>query len=160
MGAQPGVRYCLTAPLAWRRLAAAHAKIAPVKTVLKSLLVWLLLLALPFQGYAAATMLPCAPAQQSATVRAPVMDMRVPHDHQKMLAAMAAAHDGGDTHSPSHHDGGNCKSCAACCPANLMVTTIAVAADSPHFAIAPFTTGFIPVVDLALPERPPQVFFA
>lgn len=126
-----------------------------MKTLLKSLLVWLLLLALPFQGYASATMLPCAPAP-AVTAPAPVMDMSAPHDHQKMLAAMAASQHGADQSAAAHHDGGNCKSCAACCPGNIMVTAFAIVADTPHFALAPFTTGFMPVVDLALPERPPQ----
>ena len=160
-----------------------------MKILFKSLLVWLLLLALPFQGYASATMLPCAPKQASAAMHdmkhmanmTNMATMSAPgHDHQKMLAAQAAAretqpaahhaqatvHDGqgaamhgasgGDGVSTSHHDGGNCKSCAACCPANLMSMALRVAADSPHFAVAPFITGFVPVVDLALPERPPQ----
>ncbi len=128
-----------------------------MKTLLKSLLVWLLLLALPFQGYASATMLPCAPAPaMAAMAAAPVMDMSVPHDHQKMLAAMAASQHDGDQSAAAHHDGGNCKSCAACCPGNIMVTAFAIVADTPHFALAPFATGFMPVVDLAQPERPPQ----
>lgn len=123
------------------------------------MLVWLLLLALPFQGFASATMLPCAPVQSPAAMAAaPVMDMSVPHDHQKMLAAHKAAldhHQAGDK-ATAHHEGGNCKSCAACCPGNIMVTAFEIVAATPHFAIVPFTTGFIPVVDLALPERPPQ----
>jgi hypothetical protein len=37
-----------------------------------------------------------------------------------------------------------------------MVTSFQLASDTPHFATVPFKTGFMPVVALALPERPPQ----
>lgn len=126
-----------------------------MKSVLRSLLVWMLLLALPFQGYAAAAMLPCAPVQaaplRSATMGAP------DHDHSKMLAAQraGAAGDAG-TVAPKQHGGGQCNACSACCPANLMVVSLEVASDTQRFATAPFKPGFMPVVALALPERPPQ----
>ncbi len=130
--------------------------------MVKSLLVWLLLLALPLQGFAAATMLPCVPAP-ARLVATPADTMQSPHhDHRKMLAAQRAGHEahaGGNhgTGDPAtHHDGGSCKSCSACCPGNIMVTAFDILADTPHFAIAPFATGFVPVVDLAQPERPPQ----
>lgn len=137
-----------------------------MKTLAKSLFVWLLLLALPFQGFAAATMLPCAPMQPSAAMTTASMTMGSPHhDHQQMLAAQKAQQDGGqhdaqDSTSGQHHDGKNCKSCSACCPGNLMATSLSVAVLAPHFTAIPFKTGFVPVVEVALPERPPQTSLA
>jgi hypothetical protein len=123
--------------------------------MLKSLLVWLLLLALPFQGYAAASMLPCAPAHVAASASA--MMGGAHHDHSKMLAAQqAGSHHGAEKAPAKHHGNGQCNACSACCPANLMVTSFQLASDTPHFATVPFKTGFMPVVALALPERPPQ----
>jgi hypothetical protein len=133
-----------------------------VKTLVKTLFAWLLLLALPLQGYASATMLPCAPVSTSvstslSTTAAPLPDMSSPHhDHQAMLAAMAQAQSDDGAGASAHHDGGSCKSCSACCPANLMAHAIDIAADTPHFATVPFATGFVPAVDLAPLERPPQ----
>lgn len=123
--------------------------------MLKSLLVWLLLLALPFQGYAAASMLPCAPAHAAASSSAMLKGAH--HDHSKTLAAQqAGSHHGAEKAPAKHHGNGQCKACSACCPANLMVTAFQLASDTPHFATIPFKTGFMPVVALALPERPPQ----
>lgn len=54
----------------------------------RSFIVWLMLLALPFQGYAAASMMLCAPAAP-----APLMEMEQPgHDHAAMMAALHAGH--------------------------------------------------------------------
>jgi hypothetical protein len=54
----------------------------------RSFIVWLMLLALPFQGYAAASMMLCAPAAP-----APLMEMDQPgHDHAAMMAALHAGH--------------------------------------------------------------------
>ncbi|MDB5959004.1 MAG: hypothetical protein JWP59_298 [Massilia sp.] len=125
-----------------------------MKTLVKTLFVWLLLLALPFQGYASATMLPCAPVKVKA-VSLPDMSSSH-HDHHAMLAAMAKHQSGADVATSAHHDGNTCKSCSACCPANLMAHAIDIAADTPHFATVPFATGFVPAVDLAPLERPPQ----
>lgn len=121
-----------------------------MKRLLQSLLVWLLLLALPFQGYASATMLPCAPARAAPMAAAH-------HDHSKMLADQQAhGHHGAAKAPVKHQPGGQCNACPACCPANLMATSLEVASDTPHFATVPFKGGFMPLVALALPERPPQ----
>ncbi|MGV7207403.1 hypothetical protein ACLB1G_06075 [Oxalobacteraceae bacterium A2-2] len=74
----------------------------------RSFIVWLMLLALPFQGYAAASMMLCAPAAP-----APLMEMGQPgHDHAAMMAAMHGDHarayaaqpgDGGQ-HAAAHGD--------------------------------------------------------
>lgn len=142
-----------------------------MKILVKSLIVWFLLLAVPFQGFASATMLFCAPMQSPATVAFANVAAAPPHDHQAMLAMQAA---GGDHHhaqaaqptgddaagasSSGHHDGGKCNTCAACCFGASMApsASLRLPVETQRFAAAPFDTGFVPVVELALPERPPQ----
>jgi hypothetical protein len=127
----------------------AYAKIVDVKTLLKSLIVWLMLLAIPFQGFASATMLVCAPmdsAPQRATVASAVAGQ---HQHHAAHADKAAAH---------HHAGGKCNSCATCCFGAIMAPSSAsrVPAEVQHFAFISIEIDQIASVDLAHPERPPQ----
>lgn len=147
-----------------------------MKILVKSLIVWVLLLAVPFQGFASATMLFCAPMQSAALLK-PAMAVApagmAMHDHQAMLTMQLAAGDeqaqpGDGAHmshlAPTHHAGhdghhdGKCNACAACCFGAAMPppAAVPVPVDTQQFAAAPFTTGFVPVVELALPERPPQ----
>jgi hypothetical protein len=143
-----------------------------VKTLVKSLIVWLLLLALPFQGFASATMLLCAPIELPQSISPAVASPAPAHDHQAMLAAQHAGHEhqanGANASVPhagdhptgsSHHDGSKCNTCAACCFGASMAPSafVSVAVEAQHFAAVPFATGFIPAVELAQPERPPQV---
>lgn len=116
--------------------------------VLRSLLLWLMLLAVPFQGYAAAAM-PCAPAITAAAHAAT-------HDHAAMLASQhASAHEAG---KPAHH-GGKCGNAAACCSAAALAPPLpSVAAPLPDGSAAiPFAADWHASVHLAQPERPPQV---
>jgi hypothetical protein len=141
-----------------------------VKILVKSLIVWLLLLAVPFQGFASATMLFCAPMYTPATVVLASVAAAPAHDHQAMLAMQAAGdghhaqaaeatgHDPADPSSAGHHDGGKCNSCAACCFGASMAPSASARfpVEAQHFAAAPFAIGFVPAVEPALPERPPQ----
>lgn len=115
--------------------------------VLRSLLLWLVLLAVPFQGYAAAAM-PCAPAIAAAAQAAT-------HDHAAMLASQHASPH--ETDQAAHH-GGKCGNAAACCSAAALAPPLpSVAAPPPHGSAAiPFTAGLPATVHLAQPERPPQ----
>ena len=134
-----------------------------MKLIHRTLLVWLLLLALPFQGLASAGMLLCAPAAQPPALTM-AMDMdahRVPQDHAAMLKAMASqantSHCATDAQSGDHH-GTKSGSCAACCigaamaPAALPVLVLAPS----RFISIPFHAGHVPSVEPALPERPPR----
>jgi hypothetical protein len=134
-----------------------------VKTILRSLMLWLVLLAVPFQGFAAATMLPCAPSQ--AHVVAAVANGGHAMHHAGEHAAMRhgashGEHDGSASHQ--HHAHGKCASCAACCigaalaPAPL--ATFALAA--PASLSVPFRGGHIPSVHPPVPERPPSASLA
>lgn len=118
-----------------------------MNTVLRSLFVWLLLLALPVQGVAAARMLPhvAAPAAMAAAHAAPAAQ----HCHDAAPAADAAA---GEHHPDKRHG-----ACADCCIAAAPVPApfVPPACAPPSVAI-PFRAGHVPSVDPALPERPPR----
>ncbi|WP_377704664.1 hypothetical protein [Pseudoduganella sp. UC29_71] len=70
-----------------------------MQAVFRSLLLWLMLVAIPFQGVASAGMLLCAPGPVPS--RAP--DMKAGHDHAAMLAAAHA--DRVDSHAGHAHHG-------------------------------------------------------
>jgi hypothetical protein len=129
-----------------------------VKLLHRFLLVWLLLLALPFQGIAAASM----------QARAPSVAMPVQADAQAAMAASMHA-DGGhcaamrqDGGQPAGHHGGKAGSCADCCAGAAMAPAVlpALVLAPPHFISIPFRAGHVPSVDPALPERPPRTALA
>jgi len=136
-----------------------------VKLILRSLLVWLLLLALPFQGLASAGVRACTPADPAPAHHAAAMVMDgQPHDHAAMTAPASSADSGhcaDGAHSGNHH-GGKPGSCSACCigaamaPATLPSLPLAPV----HFISIPFRAGHVPSVDPALPERPPRTALA
>ena len=68
-------------------------------------------------------------------------------------------HDANGDPSAAHHASGKCNSCATCCFGASMPPTQAVRmpVETQQFAAIPFEIGFVPTVDPALPERPPQV---
>lgn len=82
--------------------------------MLKRLLIWMVLVCLPLQSYAAATMLYCEPAQHGAT--------RMSHEGHMNGDMHQHHHDGAAKHSSSD-DGssspqkstGKCSACSACC---------------------------------------------
>ena len=123
-----------------------------MNTVLRSLFVWLLLLALPFQGLAAARMLPSvsAPAVMTAAQAAPIT--RHCHD---VPAAHADKPSGGD-HQDKHR--GACPGC--CIVVALVSTPLVPPALAPPSTAIPFRAAYVASVDPALPERPPRHFVA
>lgn len=120
-----------------------------MNTVLRSLFVWLLLLALPVQGVAAAArMLPHVAA--SAGIAAAHAAPAVQHCHDMAPAAHAAKAAG--QHHPDKHHG----ACADCCIAAAPVPAPLVPpACAPPSVAIPFRGGHVASVDLSLPERPP-----
>ena len=120
--------------------------------LLRSLIVWLMLLALPYQGYASATMLLCvAPATAGSDTHAAMPSAA--HDHAAMMAAQAHKdHSGKSAHSAMKCGGTAC--CAAAAPA---LATMASLPMLPLVSVSvPFYSDYLPAVDLAHPERPPQ----
>ena len=140
-----------------------------MKNALKILIVWVMLLAVPLQAFASATMLLCAPASVNMENEHHRAAVQAPHQHEAATSLTAASlagpvqtMDSGHVHSKAdltHHDaGGKCGSCASCgCGASMVpsfASTVPVVA--PHFESVPFNLGHLPTVDLALPERPPR----
>ena len=119
-----------------------------MNTALRSLFVWLLLLALPFQGAAAARMLPSvsAPAVTAAAQAAPAA--RHCHDMPAVHAAKAAA----DHHQDKHR--GACPGC--CIVVALVSTPLVPPAFAPPSVASPFRAAWVASVDPTLPERPPR----
>jgi hypothetical protein len=119
----------------------------------RSIVVWLMLLALPLQGFASVTMMACVDGTRNP---AAVQVGAAHHDHAAMLAqaANAAAH-GGD-----HHSGHGALKCggAACCVGAALAPCLPSVLPALPLAAAPVSlySGFLPAVDLAHPERPPQ----
>lgn len=137
-----------------------------MKTILKSLLVWLLLLAVPFQGFASATMLVCAPFSSmpmpSSTNVPAAADQTMASEAGTLsehCAAMAARHHNDTEKKKSGHDSSTkCDSCASCHVGAALTSSDAnsVPVETQQFHAIPFARGFAAVVDLDLPERPPQ----
>jgi hypothetical protein len=119
-----------------------------VNTVLRSLFVWLLLLALPVQGVAAA-------ARMLPRVAAPAATAAAHHCHDT-APATDAANAAGEHHQDKHHG-----VCADCCIAAAPVPAPLVPpACAPPSVAIPFRAGHVASVDLSLPERPPRHFVA
>jgi len=133
----------------------------------RSLIVYCMLLALPYQGYAAAAMMACLPSPATATAAADAhMVMPAgPHDHAAMMAALQQAHaehaaqstDNASSHPVHTHGSAKCGG-STCCVAGAPVL-----ADLLSVPVLPaisnavaFYADYLPAVDLAHPERPPQ----
>jgi hypothetical protein len=132
-----------------------------------TLMIWLMLLAVPLQGFAAASMPLCEPilsASHSFTVSSSIskVDLHV-HNH----AAMPEQHEHASHGSADHHDGvsfhgdAKCGVCAACCVGATMSPYFNIAFESPPAVVDRLlATIYFPLsIVLANPERPPQTLF-
>jgi hypothetical protein len=134
--------------------------------VLRTLMLWCLLLALPLQGFAAATMLPCGatagPTHGHATATTALADAN--HDHHHAQQDIAAAHDDGQASqdhaaAPDHQAGSKCSTCSVCCvgaaflPTNLNVHPVF---HSLTLQLAPAALLFSGTSPQRL-ERPPRL---
>jgi hypothetical protein len=124
-----------------------------VKSIVRTLLVCFLLLALPFQAFAAASMLPRAGVGQPA---------ELPPCHQQMNMQAAAMDGKAQDHQPGQHAKAKCGAGAACCVAAAPAPCLpaALALPEPGTASIPFHAGHLPSVDPVLPERPPSTLLA
>jgi hypothetical protein len=141
---------------------------------IRTAMMWLLLAALPVQGWAVATMVHCGPSHQRATLRAvdaisPVQHAHSHegHDHGSHHASVVA--DDADTGpSPAGSDAQSlsmgkfkCSACATCClgmalPSAVLTFDASVSSDSlepgmPRGHAVFLTAGL---------ERPPRTFLA
>ncbi|MED5622383.1 hypothetical protein [Ideonella sp. BN130291] len=128
-----------------------------MRTLARLLALWLIAVALPIQGVAAATMLHCAgmPSHEAAVAG--------PGDHHEGHGghhhAGAATEPAGDAHATHHPAGGkhSCSACASCCSATalpampLLLVSQGVTeplTPDPERPLVAFLTGG--------PERPPR----
>jgi hypothetical protein len=137
--------------------------------MLRALLIWLLVLALPAQGAIAATMVFCGPNHHgsAATAAAPHAAHAQHHDHTHTAPVHNQVPDGvtGDTASAEsaapekvgHADMKKCSVCASCCSATAIQSAVprlpVLESGSTVFAAA------VPVIEAFVvdgPDRPPR----
>ncbi|UMR29020.1 hypothetical protein MJ904_18205 [Massilia sp. MB5] len=144
-----------------------------MKLLFRSMLVWLMLLALPFQGFASASMLLCAPMSPPAMLAQAATRVQADagHDHAAMLAAGGSAdaqhavqdhsvhgQDPQDHQDHQDHDIGRCGTPAACCVGAALAPAMPDALPGlPSSSEAiPFHGAPQSSADLAAFERPPK----
>lgn len=132
-------------------------------TRLKNLLILLLALAIPLQGYAAAAMVFCGPEKPAVTMAASIADHAgMAHHHMEAQDAGPVQHDDA-SHAASHDKSStssstSCSSCAACCVGVLPVhAPLAAVQPLPllHPVASPLS-GFVGYTP-ENPERPPSL---
>ncbi|MCI4427850.1 MAG: hypothetical protein JHC40_01645 [Burkholderiales bacterium] len=140
----------------------------------RTLLIWLLALAVPAQAVAAATMAFCGPGHQGRVVQpGSTSNGRHHHDATKaehshvqhpVLHGEGLASPGGE-HSAStdrmHADSHKCSACASCCSALALASVIEMPA-CPEFAATRFDCVAPSVEKFSAegPDRPPRIRFA
>lgn len=131
--------------------------------ILKTLLLWLVIAALPIQGYAAAMKMSCGPLRHDmalaagmATPHHPAHDAAHPHHHDS--GAMHAHDDAAAKADNTGHKHDSCSVCAACSvsaaapPFAMDWRLVFNGAETVLVAPAMLDTGFIPEGV----ERPPR----
>lgn len=154
-------------------------------SILRVTLLCLLALAIPAQGFAAATRLLCGPAHHGAASRhtgeaMPVQALERAHDHHHAEMHAAAGHASWhDAHAVSaeHPDPsaaaastllvtdppeGRCMSCAACCTAVALPARMPLLTAPPLMRATPLTLAAAsrPAFITGGPDRPPRPFLA
>lgn len=124
-----------------------------MKSMFRVIALWLMLVALPFQGFASAGMLLCGQrAPAAAGMTAPG------HDHAAMLAAAQQDDSSADHCAGAAHDG----AMGDCCVGAALAYAVPQPASHPQLAerLRPPEPVAPAPVDLALPKRPPRTTFA
>lgn len=140
---------------------------------IRTVLVWLLVLALPAQGVAAATMVLCNPNHHAtAPDQAPHTHSHAAQqglDDEGQPARRASADIGPDAVGAAgdlsatklvHADGQKCSACASCCSAAVIGSTV-LNVPAPGVTPAVFTE-VVPAVEKFSsdgPDRPPRALF-
>ena len=152
--------------------------------LMRSLLIWLLVLALPAQGVAVAAMVGCGLRHQAAVVAGGAAQVPHAHPHSHSHdAAGRAAHDfhhaavpapTGDAGDASASSGPapdatvavaadvhKCSACASCCSASAILNTVP-SVPMPEFAALVFADWVVSVDPFAVdgPDRPPRNILA
>lgn len=150
--------------------------------MLRRLLIWIMLFALPLQGFAALGMIHCEPSQHEQTSALSTPENHVSHRHADHLAADAALMKSG-SHGHHHHDHADGPPDAAasvddhhssgsdsshhvhktaCCAGALALTTSTSAMFPPAGSLitGQYNHGTLPSVFLEGPQRPPRSLLA
>ncbi|TAL20768.1 MAG: hypothetical protein EPO01_12965 [Aquabacterium sp.] len=128
-------------------------------------LLWLLAVALPMQGAAAAAMLHCSQAQGAGQVATQAHAHHHDHDHGHDHAAMQGHADAGNARSATHDDHAagktGCSACASCCHAlALPAPAIVLPMQEPAFTPFALRAHAAAVFLTDGPERPPRALLA
>ena len=140
--------------------------------LIRTLLIWMLVLALPAQGAASVTMAFCGPNHDQ---RGAAGSTQVPatsaHSHDGAAAQLAHAHEGGAVDAsmdsdPSAPASGTqaqphtCSACASCCMGAMLSSAPPMPVTD--FAATVFATVVVGVDAFAVdgPDRPPRPFLA
>lgn len=133
----------------------------------RTLLLWLMMLALPIQGFAAASMLFCGMGASNVTTAAlvsPAMDHHagsdtaLQHDHSDDMSMAKMSPQSSDVQKHFSDATHKCGICAACCGAawiNHLPSYVAVGSPPLNDLAEPVV--LIQVVPSRLPEKPPRV---
>ncbi|WP_147073979.1 hypothetical protein [Sulfuriferula plumbiphila] len=130
-----------------------------MKILFKTIVVWLLLLSAPVQGFAAAAMMCCVPTQQQMTM------MPADHaGHEMPRHPAAASMDHADccmSTGGSHANAGTCSSCLAGCVGVVIAPPVIAVSAMPVYGseAIPFRPRVFRSFVSATPERPPQSSF-
>ena len=145
--------------------------------LIRTLLIWLLALAVPAQGAAAATMAYCGPNHHGSEVAARVQPSAAPAHahhgrearttHEHLDAAVQANEDGSASAraaAPAKSvpsDQHKCSACASCCSVGVILNTVLVV---PAPVVTPtLFSVVVPTVDAFAadgPDRPPRLVLA
>ena len=148
---------------------------------LRFVLMWLLILAVPAQGFAAASMLNCGPGHH----RTPVAHSHAGHSHEHAAAAVIAQHGhddalaghshaaeaGAEASGSDHHIAkgstihkamkGSCSACSSCCTAAAIPSAVVTfEATRAHDFFDPLTPRAVVSFVADGPERPPRFILA
>jgi hypothetical protein len=146
-----------------------------MSSIVRTLVLCLLALALPLQGLAAATMLHCGPSHHARIVSASAAHdhaahghgaARGAHSHDDRAADGSAAVDAANPQTPNYLGDSSlakakCSACASCCSAVALPASIAeIPVVQQHASRFPPLSAQVEPVVTDSPERPPRSFLA
>lgn len=140
--------------------------------LVRTFFVWLLMLAIPAQGLAAATMAFCGPGHHRGAAVLVASSGPSEHSHHGDSSAVhgsdaGAAFDGASVDEPmaaksaSHAPQQKCSACASCCSLGALLNTVPVVPATEPAPPVFITT--VPTVDAFAadgPDRPPRIIHA
>jgi len=144
--------------------------------MVRTLLIWLLVLALPAQGAMAATMAFCGPNHHGSTAAASAPhDAHAVHDHEHTVQGQAHSHSADELASDDasavtststsknlgQADVQKCSVCASCCSATAVWGTVPkLPVVEPAATIFAEVVSVVPPFTADGPDRPPRIVFA